>query len=224
MKLLDAKTTIPSKVYDVIEQLGLPTLRPSQFKAIEAGLFDGKNLLVCTPTASGKTLVGEMAMLDAILNKGKKALYLVPLKALASEKHISFLQKYPQLKIAKSVGDTDSAENYLEKYDLIITTTEKLDSLLRHHAAWISQVGVCVVDEVHLLNDQSRGPTLEVVLTILMELLPALQLIALSATIGNAPELASWLRANLVVDHWRPSKLHHGVYVDGEITFYRTQE
>ena len=52
-----------------------------------------------------------------------------------------------------------------------------------------------------------------------MQLLKKVQVIALSATIGNPEELAEWLNANLVIDDWRPVKLHKGVYMDGEIEF-----
>ena len=80
-------------------------------------------------------------------------------------------------------------------------------------------VAVVIVDEIHVLNDTGRGPTLEILITILRQLLPKVQLIALSATIGNPEELAAWLGAGLVVDSWRPVKLHQGVYREGVITF-----
>ena len=113
----------------------------------------------------------------------------------------------------------DSAEPYLANYDLILTTSEKLDSLIRHHSPWLRDVSTIIVDEVHLLNDISRGPTLEILLTILRELLPHAQIIALSATIGNPKELSKWLNANLIIDNWRPVKLHKGIYYKGKVEF-----
>ena len=95
-----------------------------------------------------------------------------------------------------------------------------MDSLLRHSAPWVSNIKTVIVDEIHLLNDQERGPTLEILLTILKKLLKNVQIIGLSATIGNAEELAEWLNADFVVDDWRPVKLHKGIYLDGEIEFY----
>ena len=214
------KPKIPQAVYSLLAERNLQELRPSQHKAINAGLFDYSNLLICTPTASGKTLVAEMAFLNSILSHTGTAIYIVPLKALASEKFNEFKKKYGHLfRIAKSVGDTDSAEEYLASYDLIITTSEKLDSLIRHHAPWLREVKVVIIDEIHLLNDTSRGPTLEVVITILRSLLKDIQLIGLSATIGNPQELAEWLSAKLVADDWRPVKLHKGVYLDGKVEF-----
>ena len=218
MKLSDIKEHIPSKLYEKLESK-IDELRPAQEKAINAGLFDGKNLLVCTPTASGKTLIAELAMLNSIYNCVGKAIYIVPLKALASEKFKEFKIRYPDVKIAISIGDTDSNDSHLEKYDLIITTSEKLDSLIRHHTPWLRYVSVVIVDEIHLLNDASRGPTLEIIITILKKVLKRMQLIGLSATIGNPKELANWLDATLVEDTWRPVKLKKGVYLDGEIEF-----
>ncbi len=220
MQLSEIKDSIPSQLFEALAAAGISELRPAQEKSVKAGLLEGKNLLVCTPTASGKTLIAEMAAVSAILNGEGKAVYIVPLKALASEKYKDFKKRYESLmKIALSIGDIDSSDSYLADYDFIICTAEKLDSLLRHHSPWIKSVKVVIVDEVHLLNDPGRGPTLEILITILKQLLPKMQLIALSATIGNAEELAEWLNAELVTDSWRPVKLHQGIYVGGKIEF-----
>lgn len=219
MELAKLKKEIPAKIYELLEQKGFPTLRPSQAKSIKAGLFKDKNLLVCTPTASGKTLVAELASLNGILHDHGKALYVVPLRALASEKYRQFKKDYPFLRIGISSGEKDSNDSYLERYDLIVLTSEKLDSLLRHHTPWMKHVKTVVFDEIHLLNDQSRGPTLEIVITILRTLLPKLQIIGLSATIGNPEELAEWLGAALVQDSWRPTTLHKGIYLDEAIRY-----
>jgi helicase len=210
---------IPKELYNILSSQ-IKELRPAQSKAIKNGLLDGKNLLVCTPTASGKTLIAELAALKSILEGKGKAIYIVPLKALASEKYKDFKKRYATAaKVALSIGDIDSADSYLMDYDLIISTAEKVDSLLRHHAPWISLVSTIIIDEVHLLNDVERGPTLEILITLLRQILKKSQIIALSATIGNPEELAGWLNAELVEDDWRPVKLHKGVYLDGEVEF-----
>lgn len=219
MHLDDIKKKIPQKLYDVLSP-EIKELRPAQEKAIKKGLLEGKSLLVCTPTASGKTLIAELAALKCILEHKGKAIYIVPLRALASEKFKEFSLKYGKfIKIALSIGEMDSADSYLVDYDLIITTSEKLDSLIRHHTPWLKSVGVVVVDEIHLLNDPSRGPTLEILLTILKDILPKTQFLGLSATIGNPEELAEWLNAEAILDTWRPVKLYQGVYLDGKIEF-----
>jgi helicase len=217
--LEQCKEKIPQKIYDLLQRRGFTSLRPCQVKAIDAGLFEDKNLLVCTPTASGKTLVGELGALNAILHDRGKAVYIVPLRALASEKYRQFKKDYPNLKIAMSTGDLDEAEGYLGHNDVIIVTSEKFDSLLRHKVDWLKAVKTVVVDEIHLLNDADRGPTLEIVLTILRRTLPNVQILGLSATIGNRRELAAWLNAQLVEDSWRPVKLEKGVYLNGRIEF-----
>ncbi|MDP7457872.1 MAG: DEAD/DEAH box helicase [Candidatus Woesearchaeota archaeon] len=219
MKLSDLKNTIPPKISKVLENT-VKTLRPAQEKAIKAGLFEDKNLLVCTPTASGKTLIAELAAIKHITSNEGKVIYIVPLKALASEKFREFKKRYSNFfRIALSIGDRDSTDSYLTDYDIIICTAEKLDSLIRHHTPWLKYVNLVVIDEIHLLNDPGRGPTLEILITILRQILKNMQLLGLSATIGNPQELADWLGASLIEDTWRPVKLHKGIYLDGEIEF-----
>jgi helicase len=219
MELKLIKDQIPGELYKILEK-DIIKLRPAQEKAIKKGLLERKNMLVCTPTASGKTLIAELAALKSIIEGNGKAIYIVPLKALASEKYKDFKKRYDGIaKVALSIGDIDSSDSYLVDYDLIITTSEKLDSLIRHHAPWLSLISTIIIDEIHLLNDPGRGPTLEILITILRQLLKKAQIIALSATIGNPEELSEWLKAELVIDDWRPVKLHKGVYLNGEVEF-----
>ena len=194
-------------------------LTPIQEKSVNSGLFEGRSILACAPTASGKTLIASMAIANT-LGKGK-ALYVVPLKALAKEKfneYQSLLETTVYMPII-STGDIDSDSEYLSKYDLLILTSEKLDSLLRHKVSWLNEIRLVVVDEIHLLNDSSRGPTLEIILTLLKNLIKP-QIIGLSATIGNPKELAEWLEAELIIDYWRPVELKQGIHTNGETKFY----
>ncbi len=200
-------------------------LTPIQEKALQAGLLKGKSLLISAPTASGKTLIASMAIAQILDSENtaspSKAIYLVPLKALAAEKYKEYqkLLEKTNYKVIMSTGDIDSGSSYLAKYNLLILTTEKLDSLLRHHVSWLSEVKTVIVDEIHLLNDASRGPTLEVILTLLKNLIQP-QIIGLSATIGNPQELAQWLGAELVIDNWRPVELKQGICIEKKIEFY----
>jgi len=220
MELKSIRSSLPKELYEILEK-EITKLRPAQEKSVKKGLLEGKSLLVCTPTASGKTLIAELAAMKSIIEGKGKAVYIVPLKALASEKYRDFRRRYGNIsRIALSIGDADSADSFLAEYDLIVTTSEKLDSLIRHNAPWISGIATIVIDEIHLLNDTERGPTLEILITILKKLLKNAQIIGLSATIGNAEELAEWLQADLIADEWRPVKLHKGIYLDGKIEFY----
>ncbi len=221
MHLKSLKSKVHEDLYNVLDSLNMDELRPCQVKSLKHGLLDKKSLLVCTPTGSGKTLVAEIASANSILNRWGKAIYIVPLKALAMEKYKEFKKRYGEMfKIAMSIGDLDASDPYLGEYDLIFTTSEKLDSLIRHSAPWLKDVGVVVIDEIHLLNDPGRGPTLEILITILKKILKDVQIIGLSATIGNPAELSKWLEAELVQDDWRPVELKKGIMFDGELEFY----
>ena len=197
-------------------QSGISELYPPQADCVEKGIFEGKNLLVAIPTASGKTLVAEMAM-HWHLAAGGKCLYIVPLKALANEKYEEFSNKGVRIGIA--TGDFDRRDEMLGRNDIIVATSEKVDSLLRNSASWISDVTLLVVDEVHLIDSDSRGPTLEMVIAKMRFRNPKMQVIGLSATIGNPEKLAGWLNAELVTSSWRPVDLRQGVFCNDRIHF-----
>ncbi len=217
---------IDGQVVELLAKEGLDELYPPQQHAIEAGVLEGKNLVLASPTASGKTLVAELCILQHILEHRGKAIYLAPLRALASEKFKEF-QRYSSIKKPNgdhvragiSTGDYDSSDPWLGRYDIILCTNEKADSLLRHKAPWMSELTLVVADEVHLLTEQARGPTLEVVLTRLTEINPNIQVLALSATVRNAEEVGSWLKAGSVTTDWRPVPLREGIYHDNQVQF-----
>lgn len=213
---------IPNNVAEYLKKQNILELRPSQRKSIEAGLFENSNnQLVCCPTASGKTLVAELAMLDTILNKNKRVIYIVPLKALASEKYKEFRKLYGEdFKVRVSVGDVQN-EKYSYDFDLLLVTSEKLDSLIRHDLNFINNVGLVIVDEIHLLNDDTRGPTLEILLSIFLTRFEDLRVIGLSATIGNSKALSQWLQADLILDSWRPVELEYHVLQDDNLIRYK---
>jgi helicase len=217
---------IPDSVKQVIVNSGIEELYPPQEEAIRAGALEEKNLVLASPTASGKTLIAELCALKHILEMDGKVLYLTPLRALASEKYQEF-RRYASIRkrsgrrvsVGISTGDYDRSDPWLERYDIIVTTNEKADSLLRHRARWMDQISLIVADEVHLLNDGDRGPTLEVVLARLMQVNSDAQLLALSATIKNAEEAAEWLKAGSITTDWRPVVLKEGVLLHDEAQF-----
>lgn len=203
---------------------GFSDFNPMQQAALKAPLFE-KSLVVAAPTASGKTVVAELAALDAVLNKKQKVVYTCPLRALASEHYTDWKKKFAPLKtkIMISIGDFDSGSKYLTNYDIILSTNEKVDSLLRHKADWLSQVGLLIVDEVHTLGSD-RGPVLELVISKLRVVNPSLRVLALSATIPNADQIATWLGAELVQSNYRPVPLEEGIFFDSEIRFEKRTE
>ncbi|MFP4038493.1 MAG: DEAD/DEAH box helicase [Candidatus Nanohaloarchaea archaeon] len=221
MKVSDL--SIPEGLKQKYIEEGITELNPPQRQAVEKGLMDGEDLIVASPTASGKTLIAELAVAKEAVEKGKTAIYIVPLKALASEKYEDFSERYENLNVKMSVGNSDDAGEYLDSADIVIVTSEKMDSMLRHNPSWIHDIGLVVVDEIHLLTSENRGPTLEVTLTRLRELLD-FQLLGLSATISNASEMADWLEASLVKSDYRPVELKHGVYWNSEVEFYSDED
>jgi len=210
MNVSELSGRLPNEIIESLSGRGISSLTPPQELAVKSGLLAGSNLLVASPTASGKTLIAEIACINAILAKGMKAVYIAPMRALASEKYEEFKQSYPYIKTVLSIGDLDANDQWLADYEMIFFSTEKFDSIIRHGINWLQHIGCIVFDEVHMLDDASRGPTLELLITKLRETTKA-QIIALSATIGNPEELAEWLGAKSVISDYRPVKLMKGV-------------
>ncbi|MFB6143351.1 MAG: ATP-dependent DNA helicase [Halorientalis sp.] len=205
---------VPDWLPEHLREAGIESLYPPQAAAVEAGVTRGANLVASVPTASGKTLVAQLAMLSQVAGeRGGTALYIVPLRALASEKAAEF-EAFEEhgLEVGVATGNYESDGGWLADADVVVATSEKVDSLVRNDAAWIEDLSVVVADEVHLVDDGERGPTLEVTLAKLRQLNADLQTVALSATIGNAAELAEWLDAELVDSEWRPIELRKGVH------------
>jgi helicase len=213
---------VDERIKLVVKERGIGELWPPQVSAIEAGLLEGTSLVVAASTSSGKTLIAELLMANTLLERGGKAIYLVPLRALATQKLEEF-QAWQKagLKVASSTGDYDEYDKWLSAYDIVILTYEKCDSLLRkvERAEWLKRVSVVIADEIHLLGDKQRGSTLEMVLTRLRILNPQAVFLGLSATIGNPEDIAKWLNARIIRSPWRPVPLRQGVLFD-ETVYY----
>jgi helicase len=209
---------IDDELREVLARDGISELYPPQAEAIPKVLA-GESVLLACPTASGKSLVAYVALLRAARQR-RTGLYLVPLRALAHEK-AEELEGFAELglKVGISIGDFDLPPERLDRLDVLVATSEKADGLLRRGSPWLDRLGVVVADEVHLMRDFDRGPTLEVSLTRLRRSYPSLQVVALSATVGNSEEVAAWLGAAHVASEFRPVPLKLGVYRQGRITF-----
>jgi len=225
-RLKIAELPIADPVKETLTGIGICELFPPQEECIRQGVLEGQNIVLASPTASGKTLIAELCALKHVLDNNGKVIYLSPLRALATEKLEEF-KKYAGIKksngckvsVGISTGDFDTADNWLARYDIIVTTNEKADSLLRHRTKWMDDISLVIADEVHLLNEAGRGPTLEIVLARLMQCNPLIQILALSATINNVDELAGWLNAKHIVTSWRPINLREGVVLQEEIQY-----
>jgi len=209
---------LPSDFVSFIKEgWGIETLHPPQAEAIPS-IISGRNTMICIPTASGKSLVAYIGIVNQLLslNKGSRGIYIVPLKALATEKldELKQLGESLGLKIGLGIGDAPSENRQIDDCDILVCTSEKLDSLMRSKSEVLRRVSVVVADEFHLLNDSHRGPTMEINLARIRHLLPDAQIITLSATVGNSQDLADWLESDLIVSEWRPVSLEYATLAE----------
>ena len=215
------KLDLEPKVIDFLKSEGYEELFEPQEQSVKAGLFDEKkNFLITIPTASGKTLIAMLAILSHLSKHKTKVVYLTPLRALTSEKFEEFkkLEKLNlgrKIKVALSTGDLKEKKEKLEDADVIFLTNESMDANLVFQKDWIYDIGLVVSDEIHLIGDNTRGPTLEIILTrfksgFIGKNPP--KIIGLSATISNSNELADWLNCELVESTFRRVPLSEAVY------------
>jgi len=216
---------LPGEFREYLARKGLSVLYPPQEAAVKGGLLDGRSLVIASPTASGKTLTAIIAAYLKVKVGASKVVYLAPLRALASEKYNEFseLSEFG-IRTAISTGDYDLSGETLGRADIIVLTNERFDSIMRQRASWLSSVGLFIADEVHLAGNDSRGPTLEMILTKIIHAGLRAQLLSLSATISNTNALADWLRSGAIELDWRPVPVHQGVFDYGRVVFSDGEE
>ncbi|MFB6087876.1 MAG: DEAD/DEAH box helicase, partial [Haloarculaceae archaeon] len=204
------------------------TLLPVQSLAVENGVTEGRDQLVVSATATGKTLVGEMAGLDRVLNGQGKMLFLVPLVALANQKYEKFEERYGDVAdVTLRVGASrinDDGGRFDPGADVIVGTYEGIDHALRTGKD-LGDVGTVVIDEVHTLGEGERGHRLDGLISRLKyycnrhsarENSSDTQWIYLSATVGNPGQLAEKLRAQLIEFEERPVPIErHVTFAEG---------
>jgi len=205
----------------------IPALNSLQLAAIQDfGLLDGEHLVVSAPTSSGKTMIGELAAVKAVLER-RRAIFLLPLKALVSDKYVYFAKVYGRfgIKVIRATGDrSDDIPDLMRgRYDICIMTYEKFLAVVLGYRHVMLQAGVVVVDEVQMISDPGRGVGLEFLLTLILSrrvqgIEP--QLIALSAVIGATNGLERWLGARFLRREERPVPLDEGILrQDGSYRF-----
>lgn len=202
----DAATYLPDHY---LPYLPFPTLNPAQVQTAPHVTDTDTSLVITAPTGAGKTVIGMMAVLKGILDKGKKAAWLVPQRSLTAELDQELDTWRGQgLKVVALSGETATDTRATQDADLWVATTEKFEALCRSSSMreTIEQIDTIVVDEIHLLGDPSRGATLESLLArVNAEQLPV-RIVGLSATAANAPAVAHWLGADLIPITWRPTR------------------
>lgn len=221
-----------SAVVDDLKKFGIPQavldewtnrfrggLNALQLSAInDYRILDGESLVVVAPTSSGKTFIGEMAATKSIID-GRKAVFLLPYRALVNEKYDLFLSIYSDklgMRVIRCTGDhTDETESFVRgKYEIAVLTYEMFLNLIVRNAGVLNQIGLVVLDEAQFITDPGRGIVVELLLTYLLAarhrgISP--QLIALSAVIGHINHFDEWLGCRTLVTSVRPVPLIEGV-------------
>ena len=184
-------------------------LFPPQEELINSGMLTkNRHLLINMATGSGKTFLAELAVM-AVVRSGYKAVCVTPLKALASQQQESWKEKFQGYTVGVFTGDTAGGgrpKTGYEKCDILIMTPERLDGCMRswrRHWAWITQLGIAVFDEFHLIGQKERGPRIEGTITRLIRLNPFVRVVGLSATMPNADDLGRWLHGSAFSSPWR---------------------
>jgi len=193
-------------------------LNPLQLRAVnELGVLNSQSLLVVAPTSSGKTMIGELAGIQAVIS-GKKAAFLLPYRALVNEKFEEFTERYADagVRVVRCSGDaTDGIGPVLTgRYDLGFFTYETFLNLALGSPRLLAQLGLVVVDEGQFITDPHRGITVELIFALLLRarergITP--QLVILSAVIGKLNSFDRWLNVALLISRERPVPLIEGV-------------
>ncbi len=184
---------------------------PFQVQAFDA-LDAGESVLVAAPTGSGKTVIAEYGLAMA-LDESKRGFYTAPIKALSNQKYHDLCAFYGSEQVGLLTGD--NAINV--DAPLLVMTTEVLRNMIYGRSKALDTLGVVVLDEVHFLQDEYRGPVWE---EVIIHLEPEVRLVALSATVSNAEEIADWLSTvrgptRVVIEGRRPVELRN-MYAYGD--------
>ena len=204
-------------------------LNPVQTEVTPILLKKNENLLIGAETGVGKTLLAEIAIVKELQNEGSKAIFTAPLKAITVEKEEDWNELHKAgFNVYKITGDEDTVNIQKAKdAKIILTTSEKWDSLTRkpHRFNFVKDISLFVIDEIHILDDEDRGPTTEALLARIKRFNPDARIIGLSATIKNIDILAEWLNADHYLNTtYRPVPLHYSFISVPESKYYLQEE
>jgi helicase len=193
-------------------------LNELQLQAVNSyRVLQGGSLLVIAPTSSGKTFIGELAAMHAV-STGRKAVFLLPYKALVNEKFETFSDAYASagIRVVRCTGDYSDQAGLIVagRYDLALLTYEMFLNLALVGTSVLSQLGAVILDEGQFIADPNRGITVELILALLIEarkrdIRP--QLVVLSAVIGGTNSFDAWLDCPCLISTKRPVPLIEGV-------------
>ena len=185
---------------------------PFQIQALDA-VEAGNSVLVAAPTGAGKTIVGQFGAYVA-LEKGMRAFYTTPIKALSNQKYLELCDLYGADNVGLATGDTSVNSGA----PVVVMTTEVLRNMI-YAGAPLDDLGFVILDEVHYLADKMRGPVWE---EVIIHLPAHVAIIALSATVSNAEEFGAWIRevratCEIIVSEKRPVPLYQHMIVGEDI-------
>lgn len=168
---------------------------PVQQECLPKIMRRDSNMIVSAPTSSGKTALFEMAILKYSHLPSPMCLYLAPIKSLCHEKYTDWKKKFIRLSVTEITGDSleSGLEGFLSSH-IAVGTPEKIDYLSRQNLEYLRNIRLLLIDEIHMLNYEERGATLEAIVSRIMSLNSKVRILAVSATIPNINEVGEWLR------------------------------
>ncbi|XP_076056101.1 mutagen-sensitive 301 [Oratosquilla oratoria] len=215
---------LPSKVQDLLRShRGITQLYKWQEECLRLEAVElHKNLLYCLPTSGGKTLVAEILLMREVLLHRKDAIFILPYIAIVQEKvrglapfavEMNFLTE----EYAGSKGTYPPPHR--NRNIVYVATIEKAEGILNSliQTGRLKELGLVVVDEAHMVGEKQRGGVLEATLTKLMYIQNNIQIVAMSATIGNIEELGRFLKAEIYKGNFRPIELKEYVKVESQL-------
>ncbi|CAA6671596.1 unnamed protein product [Spirodela intermedia] len=237
-------TWLPSEVCSAYMKKGISALYPWQVDCLQVdGVLEKRNLVYCASTSAGKSFVAEILMLRRIISTGKMALLVLPYVSICAEKaeHLESLLE-PLGKHVRSFYGNQGGGSLPKDTSVAVCTIEKANSLINRllEEGRLSEVGIIVIDELHMVGDQHRGYLLELLLTKLRygsgegntesnsedstgtnsgksDISHGLQIVGMSATMPNVAAVADWLQAALYQTEFRPVPLEEYIKVGNNI-------
>jgi len=180
------------------------------------------NLLVLSPTSSGKTFIGEMAAIAQAVHK-KKTIYLVPLRSLAEEKYHHFRDLYADCNINTLISSRDRREHDKKiirgDYQAAVMVYEKFNYFLLEYPDFLRDVSLIIIDEMQMIHDPVRGPLLEEIVAYIKKKKPELKIIGLSAFLDNEAGFLNWISADSLLSYQRPVELRKGIVREGTFKY-----
>ncbi|MFW9854001.1 MAG: DUF5814 domain-containing protein [Candidatus Thorarchaeota archaeon] len=225
--------SLPNFLVEILRKRGIKSFLPIQTLSLRAGLLKNKSQLIIANTSAGKTLIGEMAGFYNIKKaKNKKFIFAVPLVALANTKFDDFKRLYEKehgfhvgIRVGRSriFNSLKEKKNFyqdrysMEGADIIVATYEGLDLLFRAGQLDFNEVGTIVIDEAQSLSDPDRGAMLDCLLAKIRVYARDVQVVALSATVGNPKQFATDLSLELVTFDHRPIPLEQHLLISRSV-------